>query len=304
MIVGFDKNDDACVYKISEDLALVQTVDFFPPMVDDPYIFGQIAAANAISDIYAMGAKPTLCMNLLAYPDCLTPEVIAQILEGGYNKAAEAGAVIAGGHTISDNEPKYGLSVSGFVDPKKVLTNSGAKPTDKLIITKPLGSGILNTAIKGEMLGEDQADQLINTMTMLNRRAAEIGEGYPIDACTDVTGYGLLGHAGEMLGNKDIDLTINSRAIPLMDHAYDMAEMGLIPAGAYTNREYVAEIVSYAEDVDPVLIDIFCDPQTSGGLLFAVEAKVADDLLAELKAEHQAAIIGEFTQGRGKIFVK
>ncbi len=305
LIVGFDKNDDASVYKISDQLAIVQTVDFFPPMVDDPYTFGQIAAANALSDVYAMGGKPSHCMNLLAYPECLAPDVVAQILQGGYNKVAEAGAIIAGGHTITDNEPKYGLSVTGFIDPKDVLTNSGAKSGDKLIISKPLGIGILTTAAQGDMLSDEQLVVVIEVMIKLNRRAAEIGQLYPINGCTDVTGYGLVGHALEMLGDKDVDLVINSADLPLIDNAYQMAEMGLIPAGAYANREFAEANVSYGKDVDPVLIDIICDPQTSGGLIFAVLADKADALLADLIQDgHQAACIGEFQAGSGKLIIK
>jgi len=298
--VGFESSDDACVYWVNDELALVQTVDFFPPMVDDPYTFGQIAAANALSDIYAMGGRPVIAMNLLCYPDCLEPAVVGRILEGGYSKVAEAGAVIAGGHSISDPEPKYGLCVTGFIDPKAVLKNRGAKAGDKLILTKPLGSGILVTAAKGEVIDEAGLAPAVAVMTTLNRRGAEIAAGYAIHACTDVTGFGLLGHALEMLGDGDTGLIIESAALPLLPRAYEMAEMGIIPAGAYTNRDFVGDRVRIGLQVKAPLIDIACDPQTSGGLLLAVAPEQAADLLEELQKElPQAALIGEIVRGTG-----
>lgn len=296
--MGFDSSDDACVYAINDHLALVQTVDFFPPMVDDPYLFGQIAAANALSDIYAMGGRPALAMNLLCYPDCLDVDVVSRILEGGYAKVAEAGAVIAGGHSISDPEPKYGLCVSGFIDPQRVLTNRGARAGDKLILTKPLGSGVLVTAAKGELIDEAGLLPAVEVMTALNRRSAEIAADYAIHACTDVTGFGLLGHTLEMLGHEDLGLIIESKAVPLIRQTYEMAEMGVIPAGAYTNRDYVGERVHVGAQVAPPLVDILYDPQTSGGLLLAVAPDEAADLLAALRQElPQAALIGEFVPG-------
>lgn len=298
LLVGFDTSDDACVYQVSPDLALVQTVDFFPPMVDNPYLFGQIAAANALSDVYAMGGEPRLAMNLLCFPDCLPVEDVAQILEGGYSKVAEAGAIIAGGHSISDPEPKYGLSVCGFVDPKKVLTNTGVRLGDKLILSKPIGTGIMTTAHKGGMVGEAALLPAIKAMTTLNRRAAEIAAGYNIHACTDITGFGLIGHAAEMLGDDQLGLVLEANDLPIVPGTYDMAAMGMIPAGAYRNRDYVAGKVRYHEELDPVFIDIICDPQTSGGLLFVLAADEADALLQELKKElPDAAIIGSVVEG-------
>ena len=300
LIVGFDSSDDACVYRINDDLALVQTVDFFPPMVDDPYLFGQIAAANALSDIYAMGARPVIAMNLLCFPNCLSPEEVGRILEGGYAKVAEAGAIIAGGHSISDPEPKYGLCVSGFIAPDKILTNNGAQIGDKIILTKPLGSGIMVTAAKGELIDADSLKPTIEVMATLNRRAAEIAAPYPLHACTDVTGFGLLGHALEMVGDNDKGMIIDSSSLPLIDGAYEMAEMGLVPAGAYTNRNYVGERARFNDAVPLPIIDILCDPQTSGGLLFALPGKEADALLADLQKEIPAArIIGEIVAGQG-----
>lgn len=279
---------------------MVQTVDFFPPMVDDPYTFGQIAAANALSDVYAMGGTPKLAMNLLCFPNCLPAADVAKILEGGYSKVAEAGAIIAGGHSISDPEPKYGLSVCGFVDPEKILTNSGVQLGDKLILTKPLGTGIMVTAAKAEMIDEVALQPAIAAMTMLNKRAAEIAAAYHIDACTDITGFGLLGHAAEMLGNDQLSLLIDSKNIPLINGAYEMAAMGLIPEGAYHNREYAGDKVCFEQKVETALRDICYDPQTSGGLLFAVPAPEAEALLADLRKECPgSAIIGEVVAGRG-----
>lgn len=300
LIIGFDSSDDACVYRINEHLALVQTVDFFPPMVDDPYLFGQIAAANALSDVYAMGSRPVVAMNLLCFPNCLNPEEVGRILEGGYSKVAEAGAIIAGGHSISDPEPKYGLCVTGFIDPDKILKNNGAQIGDKLILTKPLGSGIMVTAAKGEMISADDLRPTIETMATLNRRAAEIAAAYSLHACTDITGFGLLGHAVEMLGDAAQGLIIDSASLPLLDGAYEMAEMGLVPAGAYTNRNYVGDRVRFEESVPLPISDILCDPQTSGGLLFAVPDTQADALLRDLQQEIPAAsMIGEVVADHG-----
>lgn len=304
-MVGFENSDDACVYRINDEIALVQTVDFFPPMVDDPYLFGQIAAANALSDVYAMGGKPTHCMNLVCFPDCLDTKILGRIMEGGYSKVAEAGAVIAGGHSISDPEPKYGLCVSGLIDPRKILKNRGAKADDKLILTKPLGSGILNTAAKGDLVDEEGMKPAVEVMTMLNKRAAEIAENYDVHACTDVTGFGVIGHAMEMLGDGDVNLVINSCDLPIIEGAYEMAEMGLIPAGAYTNRDYFGDKMFFAPEVKQPLIDILCDPQTSGGLLLSVAPEQAEELLAELnKEKHKAAIIGEIVCGEGIVNVR
>jgi len=295
LLVGYDGADDACVYKLSEEIAVVQTVDFFPPMVDDPYLFGQVAAANALSDIYAMGARPTHAMNLLCYPNCLSAEEVGQILAGGYAKVAEAGAVIAGGHSIRDNEPKYGLCVSGVVHPDRILRNTGAKPGDKLILTKPLGSGVLNTAIKGEVISQEQAAPVVKVMSTLNKEAAEIAAPFALHACTDVTGFGLFGHAFEMVEGSELTLHLQHQALPLIEGALEMAEMGIIPAGAYANREYLQEHIRIGEQVPLAFTDLCFDPQTSGGLLFAVAAEEADALLAALQARiPETAMIGCF----------
>ena len=301
LIVGYENSDDACVYRINDELALVQTVDFFPPMVDDPYLFGQIAAANALSDVYAMGGRPTHAMNLLCIPNCLSADEVQAILAGGYAKAAEAGTVIAGGHSIRDAEPKYGLCVSGFVDPRHILTNHGAHPGDRLLLTKPVGSGVLNTALKGGCITEAELEPAVKVMTTLNRRGAEIAAAFPVHACTDVTGFGLLGHCCEMVENSDVTLHLDSAAVPLIAGAYEMAAMGIIPAGAYTNRDYLQSRIQIGDEVPEARADLLFDPQTSGGLLFAVAAADAEPLLAALRAEiPEAAIIGEFVPREDK----
>ena len=292
--MGFDSSDDACIYKISDDVAIVQTVDFFPPMVDDPFIFGQIAAANALSDIYAMGGKVTHALNLLCFPSCLDISIAGEILAGGADKVLEAGAVVAGGHSIVDNEPKFGLCVSGLIDPKKVLPNSGARPGDKLIITKAMGTGILSTAQKGGILAESSYMAAIETMRQLNRRAAEIAQTFDMSGCTDITGFGLIGHACEMAEGSDTTIVLDSAAIPLLPDAFDMASMGIIPAGAYNNRDYFGSRVEVKDSVHLALSDIMYDPQTSGGLLLAVPEKDAAELLKALKGELPVAeCIGE-----------
>ena len=297
LIVGYDKSDDACVYVVDEETALVQTTDFFPPIVDDPFLFGQIAAANALSDVYAMGGEPKLALNIL----CLTPgmdkETTQEILRGGYAKAYEAGAIIAGGHTIHGAEPIYGLAVTGFVHPKKVLTNSSAKPGDVLILTKPLGVGILTTAAKADLVEAPVLNRLYRQMAMLNKTARDIMVKYPVHSCTDVTGFSLLGHSYEMAQGSGCSIHLDASAIPCHPEAYEMAEMGFIPAGAYRNREYAGPGVKTSEGLPLALEDICYDPQTSGGLLMALPEAEAAACLAELKgAIPQAAVIGYVTE--------
>ncbi len=291
LLVGFDTNDDACVYRIGDDLALVQTVDFFPPVVDDPYQFGQIAAANALSDIYAMGAKPTLAMNLLCYPSCLPPETIQAILAGGSDKVAEAGAVLAGGHTIQDAEPKYGLCVSGLVHPQQILTNAGAQVGDLLLLTKPIGTGVLTTAAKADLLSLAQLAPAITSMSTLNRYAAEAFTDYPVHACTDVTGFGLLGHACEMAQASGVSFRLQTHTIPLFASAQQFAEMGILTAGGYENSAFLADKVSFLPTVSRVQQDLLFDPQTSGGLLIAVAASRVQPLLEQLWEHYPAACI-------------
>ena len=282
----------------------MQTVDFFPPVVDDPYAFGQIAAANALSDIYAMGAVPKLAMNLLCYPSCLPQETVRAILAGGADKVREAGAALAGGHTIQDNEPKYGLCVSGFVDPRRILANAGARPGDLLILTKPLGVGVLNTAAKAELITPEAFAPVIASMSALNRAAAEIAADFPVSACTDVTGFGLLGHAFEMAEGSGVTIRLFSGELPLLEGAADLAEMGILPAGAYANRDYVGERAAYGAGVPRVLRDLLADPQTSGGVLLAVPKAQVDELLRRLKdVLPSAAVIGEAVERRAAAIV-
>ena len=288
LLVGFDKSDDASVYKLSDDLALVQTVDFFPPIADDPYVFGAIAAANALSDVYAMGGEPKLALNVMAVPKDLPGEAVHAMLRGGYEKCYEAGVIITGGHSILDPEPKYGLAVTGFVHPDRVLTNSGARPGDLLLLTKPLGIGVLTTANKAGLLEPETLAYANRLMTTLNKSARDAMVKYRVHACTDVTGFGLLGHGTEMAQGSGVELHIDTAGIALIPEALDFARMGVLPEGMYRNR-------SFAEpQVDPgrtelAIQDLLYDPQTSGGLLMAVDPADADALLAELAGTVPAA---------------
>ena len=297
LIVGYDKSDDASVYVIDDNTALVQTTDFFPPIVDDPFLYGQIAAANALSDVYAMGGVPKLALNIMCLSESMGKETVQEILRGGYDKAYEAGAIITGGHTIQGAEPIYGLAVSGFVHPKKVLTNSGARPGDKLILTKPLGIGILTTSAKADMVDREVLDRIYNQMATLNKAARDIMVKYHVHSCTDVTGFALMGHSFEMAQGSGCTIHIQSQNVPFHSEAYELAEMGFIPAGAYRNREYAEAGVKNISNVSRALQDIFYDPQTSGGLMIALDAKEAEQCLDEMrKVIPQAAIIGYVTE--------
>ena len=282
LLVGFDKSDDASVYQVTDALALVQTVDFFPPIADDPYLFGQIAATNALSDVYAMGGEPRLCLNIMAVPESMPKEAVHQLLRGGYDKVYEAGALITGGHSILDDEPKYGLAVTGFVHPDRVLTNSGARPGDMLLLTKPLGIGVLTTAQKAELLSPEGRALAEKLMTTLNRSARDAMVKYRVHACTDVTGFGLLGHACEMAQGSDVEMELRVADIDLIGEAVELAKMGLLPAGMYRNRTFAEP---WVDDGDTELCkqDVLYDPQTAGGLLMAVDPADADALYAELK---------------------
>lgn len=299
LIVGYDKSDDACVYVLDEDTALVQTTDFFPPIVDDPYLFGQIAAANALSDVYAMGGEPKLALNILCLADRMDKETVQEILRGGYAKVYEAGAIIAGGHTIQGAEPIYGLAVTGFVHPGKVLTNAAARPGDVLILTKPLGVGILTTAAKAGLVEQPVLERLYVQMAALNKAARDIMVKYPVHSCTDVTGFALLGHSYEMAQGSGCSIRLDMAKIPYHPEAYEMAEMGFIPAGAYRNREYAGRGVKAGPGVTRAMEDICYDPQTSGGLLMALPREAAEECLAELRETiPQAAVIGSVTERR------
>lgn len=273
---------------------MIQTVDFFTPVVDDPYTFGQIAAANSMSDVYAMGGEPKIALNIAAFPNCLDIEILGEILRGGAEKVKEAGAVLVGGHTIQDNEPKYGLCVSGFVHPKKVWKNYGCRPGDVLILTKPIGSGVVNTAVKAQMASEEAARDAVRVMSSLNKNAKEVFERYEISACTDVTGFGLLGHCAEMASASEVTLELYPEQISLIKEAKSYASMGLVPAGAYRNREHTEAMVD-AGTTEEALLDLMYDPQTSGGLLASVPPQDADVIVAELRArnpETEASVIG------------
>ncbi len=297
LIVGYDKSDDASVYLVSDELALIQTTDFFPPIVDDPYLYGRIAAANAMSDIYAMGAEPKLALNILCAAEGMAEEHIRQILRGGYDAAYEAGAIITGGHTIRGAEPIYGLAVSGFARPDKVLTNSGARPGDVLILTKPLGVGILTTGAKAELVEEPVMERIYAQMAALNKTARDVMVTYNVHSCTDVTGFSLLGHSFEMAQGSGVSLHIQADRVPYHPEALELASMGLVPAGAYRNRSFAQEGVTMKKDIPLALQDILYDPQTSGGLLMAVAEEDAQSCLAELKEKHvDAASIGCVTE--------
>lgn len=293
LIVGYDKSDDASVYVLDENTALVQTTDFFPPIVDDPFLYGQIAAANALSDIYSMGGEPKLALNILCLPEKMEPSAVQEILRGGYAKAYEAGAIITGGHTIYGSEPIYGLAVSGFVRPDRVLTNSGAKPGDVLLLTKPLGIGILTTAAKAELVTRPLLEKVNRQMAALNKTARDIMVNYPVHSCTDITGFGLLGHSYEMAQGSSCTLHLFTSQIPFHKEAYELAEMGFIPAGAYRNREYAEAGIQASGNVSRAMLDICYDPQTSGGLLIALPESAAKACLSRLEdAVPGSAMIG------------
>ena len=306
LIVGYDKSDDASVYVLDDNTALVQTTDFFPPIVDDPYLYGQIAAANAISDIYAMGAEPKLALNILCLAKGMDKHTVQEILRGGYDKAYEAGVIITGGHTIQGAEPIYGLAVSGFVHPQRVLTNSGAKPGDVLILTKPLGIGILTTAAKADLVDADVLERIYRQMASLNKSARDVMVKYHAHCCTDVTGFGLLGHCCEMAQGSSVSIHLRSKDIPFHPEAFEMAQMGFIPAGAYRNREFAEHHVCVSGNISRAMQDICYDPQTSGGLLMSIPKAEASACLAELQTQiPQAVIIGHVTnRGDAAIYLE
>jgi selenide,water dikinase len=299
LLVGFDLSDDACVYRLSDELVLIQTVDFFPPVVDDPYSYGQIAAANALSDIYAMGAEPRLALNLLCFPACLSMETLRGIMEGGQSKVAEAGAVIAGGHSIDDPEPKYGLCVTGLAHPARIWSNAGAKAGDILILTKPLGSGITVTGAKGGLLTPEQFAPSVEAMASLNKHARDAAAHGTVNGCTDITGFGLAGHARELADASGVTLVIEAKALPLLPYAEKLAKDGIIPGGAYRNREYLKDALSVGEGVPAYLEDIVFDPQTSGGLLLSVPESEAERLLSRMEKNTPAARIIGRVKARG-----
>lgn len=297
LIVGYDKSDDASVYVLDENSALIQTTDFFSPIVDDPFLYGQIAAANALSDVYAMGGEPKLALNIMCLADSMDKHTVSEILRGGYSKVYEAGAIITGGHTIQGAEPIYGLAVSGFVHPDKVLTNSSAKPGDLLILTKPLGVGIITTAAKADLVDEELLKKVYEQMATLNKKARDIMVKYNPHSCTDVTGFSLLGHSYEMAQGSGCSIHLHVNQIPYHKEAYEFAQMGFIPTGAYRNRDYAESGVKIVGDIPLAIQDICYDPQTSGGLLIALDAEDAKKCLKEMQDNAiKAQIIGEVTK--------
>ena len=301
LLAGIGGGEDAGVYRLNDETALIQTVDFFTPIVDDPYLFGRIAAANALSDVYAMGGTPLLAMNLVAFPirkmDC---SVLKEILRGGLDTLNEAGALLVGGHSIEDEEIKYGLSLTGTVHPGRVLLNSGAQPGDHLLLTKPVGTGILATAIKGGMAGADLEKMIGQVMALLNREAAQVMVTSGAHACTDITGFGLLGHLYEMAAASGVAINLNAKAVPILPQALLFAGMGIIPEGAYKNREYYRRhLRSTLGENDPLEMALY-DPQTSGGLLIAAPPATIAKIAARLAKRHYPldfGIIGEVLPG-------
>lgn len=298
LLVGFDSKDDAAVYKIDEEVAFVQTLDFFPPMVEDPFTFGQIAAANALSDIYAMGGEVKTALNIVCFPQTADLNLLGEIMRGGLLKVKEAGGVLAGGHSIDDSDVKYGLSVTGIVNPQKIYSNNTARPGDKLILTKKLGVGIICTAARVGETSEKVLNEAVESMKLLNKYACEISKKYKINACTDVTGFGFLGHLLEMMG-KDKSCHIFAGDIPIFEDAINLANEFLITAGAQRNRNHVGKNVEFI-NIDFAMEELLFDPQTSGGLLFAVDKDDANKFLKELKAaDMPAQIVGEIINRQG-----
>ena len=296
VIIGLDRADDAGVYRISHDLALIQTVDFFTPIVDDPYWFGQIAATNALSDVYAMGGTPKTALNLVSFPaNQMDLTILRQIIQGGIDKLKEAEVVLIGGHSVEDKEIKYGLSVTGFIHPARVIAKTNLRTGDRLVLTKPIGNGIVNTAIKANMAPPKLIDKVTRLMADLNRDAAGIMVDFDTSACTDVTGFGLLGHLAEMVCGSGTSVRVDSGQVPVIAEALEFASMGLIPAGAHKNREFRKDMIAFGETLPLAFQDVLFDPQTSGGLLISVSENQADALVAALKdvGIGDAAQIGE-----------
>lgn len=308
LIVGMERYEDAGIYKLTEELAIVQTVDFFTPIVDDPYTFGQIAAANALSDVYAKGGRPLTALNIVCFPQkTMAMAVLREILLGGLDKMHEAGVILLGGHSVEDAELKYGLSVTGTIRPDRVILNSSARAGDRLILTKPLGTGIISTAIKGGAAGEKAVAKIVKSMTALNRKASELMLATGVNACTDITGFGLLGHASEMVEGTGVGMVIEAASVPFFPEAKELAEMGMIPGGLHRNREFRLPMVDMAPGIPQHLQDILFDPQTSGGLLISVPEPKAPGMLQSLHQEGviEAAIIGEVVaEPKGRILVR
>jgi selenide, water dikinase len=299
LLVGRETSDDAGVYKLREDLALIQTLDFFTPIVNDPFRFGQIAAVNALSDVYAMGGRPLTAMNIVCFPKkTLDKSVLKEILKGGLEKIHEAGALLVGGHSVDDVELKYGLSVTGIIHPDKVMTNAGARPGDQLILTKPIGTGIIATALKGKAASKEAEEAMIKVMCELNKTAAEAMEEVGANACTDITGFGLLGHALEMATASKCTIALRAAQVPIIPYALEYAQMGMIPGGTHANRNYCSHSLTMNPSIPAYVLDILSDAQTSGGLLISVQAEKAQTLLKILQQRglKESSLIGEIVE--------
>lgn len=308
MLVGFEHSDDSGVYKLTDDIALVQTVDFFTPIVDDPYMFGQIAAANALSDVYAMGGTPKTVLNIVAFPiQKLGPEILADILQGSSDKVHEAGAEIIGGHSIDDEEPKFGLSVTGVVHPENFFKNIGAQPGDVLVLTKPIGVGIQTTALKQERLNAEQIDHVTNVMKTLNKSASESLQPFKPHAVTDVTGFGLLGHAYEVAYGSNVSFVIHNKKVPILPGTKALAEQNIVPGGSRANHQWLMEHVHYSDAISETEQLILCDAITSGGLLISMSKQEATAYIQQLKTNHaiDATIIGDVIEEEAKsVYIK
>ncbi len=306
--MGIEHLDDAGVYRLTDDIALVQTIDFFTPIVDDPFSFGQIAAANALSDVYAMGGKPLTAMNVVAFPiKKLGSSILKEILMGGYSKVQESGALIVGGHSIDDVDIKYGLSVTGVVHPNRILTNARARPGDRLILTKPLGTGIITTAVKGGIASQEAITKITESMTTLNRAASEVMLEVGVNACTDITGFGLLGHALEMAMASEVAIVIQSQSVPIFPETEEYASRGMVPGGTGRNRDFSSCRLEISGPVPNGRMDILSDPQTSGGLLISVEGKRVKIFLEQLhrRGVQWSTVIGEVVEDpKGKIVLE
>ena len=306
--MGMERSEDAGVYKLRDDLAIIQTVDFFTPIVDDPFTFGQIAVVNALSDVYAKGGRPLTALNIVCFPiKAMDISILRETLKGGLNKMREAGVVLVGGHSVEDPELKYGLSVTGVIHPDRVIMNNGAQVGDKLILTKPLGTGIISTALKGGEASEQAVARSVSSMATLNRKASELMLTVDVHACTDITGFGLLGHACEMIEGTDVGMVIHPEAVSYFPEAKEYAEMGMVPGGTTRNRDFRIKMVKIDKNVSKIMVDILFDPQTSGGLLMAVPAPEAEPLVKRMRREgiKDASIIGEVvSKPKGRIVVR
>lgn len=301
--MGIETSDDAAIYKVTDEIAMIQTVDFFTPIVDDPYMFGQIAAANSLSDVWAMGGEPAVALNIVGFPNCLDPAILGDILAGGADKVKEAGAVLVGGHSVQDDEPKYGLCVSGFVHPDKIFKNFGCRPGDVLVLTKQIGSGIVNTAIKAEMASPSAILEAQTVMASLNKKAKQAVEQFDVSACTDITGFGLLGHCVEMAEASEVTFELKVKDVEYFADAIDYAKMGLIPAGAYKNRGYSINRIDVGS-TEEYYLDLLYDPQTSGGLLISVAPEDLEPMMegfAKAKMDTRVSVIGKVAEKSDKL---